>query len=50
MDMMAFAFFLVWMLASLSLLVVWVFRQSPPAKGTASRSLASASDAVPVEG
>ncbi|WP_086972684.1 hypothetical protein [Caballeronia glebae] len=30
-DMMAFVFFLLWMLASLGLLTVWVFRQSPPA-------------------
>ncbi|SAK84700.1 hypothetical protein AWB82_05708 [Caballeronia glebae] len=29
--MMAFVFFLLWMLASLGLLTVWVFRQSPPA-------------------
>ncbi|WP_286202780.1 MULTISPECIES: hypothetical protein [Burkholderiaceae] len=27
--MMAFAFFLLWMLASLGLLTVWVFRQTP---------------------
>jgi hypothetical protein len=30
-DMMAFVFFLLWMLASLALLTVWVFRQTPPA-------------------
>ena len=30
-DMMAFVFFLLWMLASLGLLTVWVFRQTPPA-------------------
>lgn len=29
--MMAFLFFLAWMLASLALLTVWVFRQTPPA-------------------
>jgi len=29
--MMAFVFFLLWMLASLGLLTVWVFRQTPPA-------------------
>lgn len=29
--MMAFMFFLLWMLASLGLLTVWVFRQTPPA-------------------
>lgn len=28
--MMAFVFFLLWMLASLALLTVWVFRQTPP--------------------
>lgn len=39
--MMAFVFFLLWMLASLALLTVWVFRQSPqsgndaPAPGAA---------------
>ncbi|MDR5738772.1 MULTISPECIES: hypothetical protein [unclassified Caballeronia] len=27
--MMAFVFFLLWMLASLALLTVWVFRQAP---------------------
>ncbi|WP_255504175.1 hypothetical protein [Caballeronia sp. EK] len=27
--MMAFIFFLLWMLASLGLLTVWVFRQTP---------------------
>lgn len=27
--MMAFVFFLLWMLASLGLLTVWVFRQTP---------------------
>ncbi len=27
--MMAFVFFLLWMLASLALLTVWVFRQTP---------------------
>ncbi|KXV16235.1 hypothetical protein CR51_01495 [Caballeronia megalochromosomata] len=30
-DMMAFMFFLLWMLASLGLLTVWVFRQTPSA-------------------
>ncbi|SAK42410.1 hypothetical protein AWB76_00399 [Caballeronia temeraria] len=29
--MMAFMFFLLWMLASLGLLTVWVFRQTPSA-------------------
>jgi hypothetical protein len=28
--MMAFMFFLLWMLASLALLTLWVFRQTPP--------------------
>ncbi|SAL76019.1 hypothetical protein AWB74_04920 [Caballeronia arvi] len=28
--MMAFVFFVLWMLASLGLLTVWVFRQTPP--------------------
>ncbi|MDR5731565.1 MULTISPECIES: hypothetical protein [Caballeronia] len=27
--MMAFVFFVLWMLASLALLTVWVFRQTP---------------------
>ncbi|SAL16985.1 hypothetical protein AWB66_00730 [Caballeronia telluris] len=27
--MMAFAFFLLWMLASLGLLTIWVFRSAP---------------------
>ncbi|KND57070.1 Zinc resistance-associated protein [Candidatus Paraburkholderia schumanniana] len=30
-DMMAFVFFLLWMLASLGLLTIWVFRQTPVA-------------------
>ncbi|SAK49186.1 hypothetical protein AWB79_01387 [Caballeronia hypogeia] len=29
--MMAFVFFLLWMLASLGLLTIWVFRQTPAA-------------------
>ena len=29
--MMAFVFFLLWMLASLGLLTIWVFRQTPVA-------------------
>lgn len=29
--MMAFVFFLLWMLASLGLLTIWVFRQAPAA-------------------
>ncbi|BAN22719.1 hypothetical protein [Caballeronia insecticola] len=31
--MMAFVFFLLWMLASLGLLTVWVFRRTPVADG-----------------
>jgi hypothetical protein len=31
--MMAFVFFLLWMLASLGLLTIWVFRQTPVASG-----------------
>ncbi|MDR5819752.1 hypothetical protein [Caballeronia sp. LZ043] len=30
--MMAFVFFLLWMLASLGLLTIWVFRQTPVAR------------------
>ncbi|MDR5778986.1 hypothetical protein QCE63_06020 [Caballeronia sp. LZ065] len=30
--MMAFVFFLLWMLASLGLLTIWVFRQTPIAR------------------
>jgi heme/copper-type cytochrome/quinol oxidase subunit 2 len=44
--MMAFVFFLVWMLASITLLTVWVFRQNPsstPASPTGAR------EATPVE-
>ncbi|VXB76914.1 conserved hypothetical protein [Burkholderia sp. 8Y] len=46
-DMMAFVFFLLWMLASIALLTVWVFRQSPP---TNRDSGATAATAAAVEG
>lgn len=32
--MMAFAFFLLWMLASLGLLTIWVFRSAPVVEHT----------------
>jgi hypothetical protein len=40
--MMAFAFFLLWMLASLGLLTVWVFRSTMPAMLAAERDTAEA--------
>ncbi|SAL65322.1 hypothetical protein AWB68_03608 [Caballeronia choica] len=40
--MMAFAFFLLWMLASLGLLTVWVFRGTLPALSAAERDTAEA--------
>jgi hypothetical protein len=48
--MMAFVFFLLWMLASLALLTVWVFRQSPPTTRETARTLSTSHDATPVEG
>ena len=39
---MAFAFFLLWMLASLGLLTVWVFRSTMPAMLAAERDTAEA--------
>ncbi|WP_277185497.1 hypothetical protein [Caballeronia sp. BR00000012568055] len=44
--MMAFVFFLMWMLASIALLTVWVFRQNPPSTHASS---AGAREATPVE-
>jgi hypothetical protein len=47
-DMMAFVFFLLWMLASIALLTVWVFRQTPPASRDS--SAAATATAAAVEG
>ncbi|WP_244848325.1 hypothetical protein [Caballeronia sp. SL2Y3] len=47
-DMMAFVFFLLWMLASIALLTVWVFRQTPPANRDS--GAAAAATAAAVEG
>jgi hypothetical protein len=41
--MMAFVFFMLWMLACLGLLAVWVFRKSPDQDDERRRALASAS-------
>jgi hypothetical protein len=49
-DMMAFVFFMLWMLACLGLLTVWVFRQSPPAGGESARGVASGAKALSAEG
>ncbi|WP_157056331.1 hypothetical protein [Candidatus Burkholderia verschuerenii] len=48
--MMAFVFFLFWMLASLGLLTVWVFRRTPPTGDDSARRPASRSNAASVEG
>jgi hypothetical protein len=48
--MMAFVFFLLWMLACLGLLTVWVFRRAPPAIGEASPSVAAQANAASAEG
>jgi hypothetical protein len=44
--MMAFVFFMLWMLASIALLTVWVFRQSPPSVHASSPR---SHEATPVE-
>ncbi|MDR5854128.1 hypothetical protein P9239_13410 [Caballeronia sp. LZ062] len=45
--MMAFVFFLLWMLASIALLTVWVFRgQTPPANRDSGATAAATAAAV----
>jgi hypothetical protein len=46
--MMAFVFFALWMLASIALLTVWVFRQSPPAVHSATSPMPAARDTAPL--
>jgi hypothetical protein len=48
--MMAFVFFLLWMLASIALLTVWVFRQTPPSNRDSGAGAAATAAAAAVEG
>ncbi|WP_250471990.1 hypothetical protein [Caballeronia sp. GAFFF1] len=48
--MMAFVFFLLWMLASIALLTVWVFRQTPAATRDSGAGAAATAAAAAVEG